>query len=369
MEFVISFIIFIIILFLYLHVVSQYKRSEDLEIYEMDYVNNRELQEVCDIKQPILFEFKSTCPEFFDSLKPDVLEKAENYDVKVKDSNDYFLKPDTSNIDYIALPLHSAAKLMKTDPSSHYFSEGNDDFIGEAGFDGIYKKVDNFLKPAFVVQTKYDICFGSKETVTPMRYHKNYRQFFTVTEGRVHIKMTPWKSSKYLHPIKDYDNYEFRSPINVWNPQSNYLNEMDKIKFLEFDVQSGYVLCIPPYWWYSIKYSNNSDTIGCEFTYNSAVNVLANIPDWILYFIQQQNIEKKPSKVVVSASEATVSEATVSEATASEATASESTTSEATASEATASEATTSDATASKAINRETTGKRKQTNNEIVSVL
>lgn len=300
MEFVISFIIFIIILFLYLHVVSQYKKSEDLEIYEMDYVNNRELQEVCDIKQPILFEYKSIYPEFFDSMNTSVLENTHNYDVKVKDSNDYFVKPDTSSVDYIVLPFHSACKLMKSDSSSHYFSEGNDDFLMETKYDDIYKNVDSFLKPAFVVQTKYDICFGAKDTVTPLRYHKNHRQFFIVTEGKIHIKMTPWKSSKYLHPIKDYDNYEFRSPINVWNPQEKYLNEMDKIKFLEFDVKAGYVVYIPQYWWYSIKYSNNEDTIGCEFIYNSAVNVLANIPDWILYFIQQQNIQKKPTNVVIS---------------------------------------------------------------------
>jgi hypothetical protein len=109
--------------------------------------------------------------------------------------------------------------------------------------------------------------------------------------------MTPWKSTKYLYPIYDYENYEFRSPINVWNPQQKYMNEMDKIKFLEFDVVEGYVLNIPPYWWYSIKYSEEPTLIS-GFTYNSVMNCLANIPNWGLYFLQQHNIKKRLTKTI-----------------------------------------------------------------------
>ena len=37
------FIIFVIIFFIYFHVINQYKTSEDLEIYEMDYIDNDNL--------------------------------------------------------------------------------------------------------------------------------------------------------------------------------------------------------------------------------------------------------------------------------------------------------------------------------------
>ena len=74
---------------------------------------------------------------------------------------------------------------------------------------------------------------------------------------------------------------------------------MDKIKFLEFDVKSGYVLHVPPYWWYSIKYSNTDETIVCGFTYDSAVSMIANTPDIIKYYIQQNNIHKKVAKSLV----------------------------------------------------------------------
>ena len=110
--------------------------------------------------------------------------------------------------------------------------------------------------------------------------------------------MTPWKSRKYLHPIKDYENYEFRSPINVWTPQSQYMNEMDKMKFLEFDVYTGYCLLIPPYWWYSIKFSSEPDTIAIGATYYSVINTIANIPDIARYYLQQQNITTKVARTL-----------------------------------------------------------------------
>jgi ribosomal protein L16 Arg81 hydroxylase len=109
--------------------------------------------------------------------------------------------------------------------------------------------------------------------------------------------MTPWRSHKYLYPIKDYDNYDFRSPVNVWNTQPKYTHEMDKIKFLEFDVLAGHVLYVPPYWWYSIKFSDEP-TLLTGFIYNSIMNIAANIPDYFLYFIQQQNIKTRVTKVL-----------------------------------------------------------------------
>jgi hypothetical protein len=139
--------------------------------------------------------------------------------------------------------------------------------------------------------------FGSQNTATPLRYHLNYRQFFIVKSGKIHVKMTPMKSKKYLKPIKDYDNYEFRSPINVWNPQPEYLHEMDKLKFLEFDVLAGYVLYVPPYWWYSIQYLDDPNTFVCGISYNTMMNCVSNIWDLTIYWLQQQNITKKITKI------------------------------------------------------------------------
>jgi len=295
MSTILNILLFIIILFLYIHITHQLKKSEDLEIYEMDYSSNTHLQEVCEIKQPVLFEYKSINPEFFENLNIDSLGNIGTNDLKVKEIADYWNSDEA--VDYVVIPFQSAQTLISSDTHSSYFSENNEDFIEETGIVKEYAGNDTFLKPTTCLQTKYDIMMGSKSMVTPLRYHTCYRQYICVNSGKIHIKMTPWKSKKYLYPIYDYENYEFRSPINVWTPQKKYMHEMDKIKFLEFDVIEGSVLYVPPYWWYSIKYSEEP-TLLCGFTYNSVMNCVANAPNWGLYFLQQHNIKKKMTKTI-----------------------------------------------------------------------
>jgi hypothetical protein len=298
MEFFFHFLIFVLILFLYIHIIHQYKRSEDLEIYEMDYSSNSHLQEVCDLKQPTLFEFKSVSPTFYESLTyHDLLaDNFSNYDIRVKETDDYW-KSDNS-VDYVVLSYSSGTNLMNSDSKSAYFSENNKDFVEESGLLSLWQFNDEYLKPNFTVQTKYDIMLGSRGSITPLRYHTNFRHFLSVQTGKIHVKMTPWKSTKYLYQIKDFETYEFRSPINVWNPQDKYRSEIDKIKFLDFDVITGFVLSIPPYWWYSIQFDKGEDTLVSTFTYNTVMNTVSNLPYFAKYYIQQSNIKKRIAKVV-----------------------------------------------------------------------
>jgi hypothetical protein len=76
------------------------------------------------------------------------------------------------------------------------------------------------------------------------------------------------------------------------------------VKFLEFDVFSGNVLYVPPYWWYSIKYDfvekeDNAEigTFLVEYNYSSLINNIANIDDIVKYYLQQQNIFAKKTKI------------------------------------------------------------------------
>ena len=186
--------IFIIVLFLYVHIIAQYKRSEDLEIYEMDYTNNSQLQEVCNLKQPTLFEFQSIDPIMMDTMNSIFVNT--NNDIIIKDTNDYYTD---KSIDSILLPYQSAAQLMKTDPTSHFITENNEDFIEETGYlSQLQQNINDCLKPSFILQTKYDICTGSRGASTPLRYHNHYRHFLIVSSGKIRVKMTPWKSSKRL---------------------------------------------------------------------------------------------------------------------------------------------------------------------------
>ena len=288
------FLIFIIILFLYLHIVHQLKTSEDLEIYELDYKDYDYLQEVCDLKQPATFSYESIHPEFVEKINMDFLEEKSKHDIKIKETHDYY-KEDQNHVDYFILPLDSYQSLIKTDTHQNYISENNHFFIEESGCFDIYQMNDIFLEPRFSINKQYDLLSGSENSCTPFKYHNDLRYFIVAHSGKIKIKMTPWKSSKYLYPIKDYQNYEFYSPIHIWKPQRKYFQEMDKMHFLEFELEKGQALYIPPYWWYSFQYTTN-DTLISSFTYNSLVNHTANAKELFLYFLQQSNTKTKITK-------------------------------------------------------------------------
>jgi hypothetical protein len=140
----------------------------------------------------------------------------------------------------------------------------------------------------------YDIMMGSNKGYTPLRYEINYRNYILVTQGSAQIKLTPPHSSKHLHTIYDYENFEFRSPINPWNPQPKFSSDFDKIKCLEFTLLPGKTLYIPAYWWYSIRF--NSNTSITRFTYRTYMNNLAILPNICLHGLQIQNIKRRIAK-------------------------------------------------------------------------
>ena len=270
-----TIIIFTIVLLLYFHLTNEFKKSEDLEIYEMDYKSNAHLQTICDLRQPVLFDYSKINTAIFETAPTE-----STINVNVREVGD---------VDSITLPYSSAITLMKTDTKSRFFSEKNTEFTTNL------VGADNDLKPHMVVNTRQDLMFGSAGAVTPMRYHTEYRNFICVKSGKIQVKMTPWKSRKYLDPISDYEHYEFRSTIDV--PDS-------AAKFLEFDVNQGYILYVPPYWFYSIKYESD-DTELYDLHYNSVMNCVANLPKWCMYYMQQQNLKLKVLKTKVSFEENT----------------------------------------------------------------
>ena len=60
MKIIFGLFIFCLVLFLYLHIQFHLKTSNDLEMYEVDQASKDKLEEVCDIRQPVLFDFDNT---------------------------------------------------------------------------------------------------------------------------------------------------------------------------------------------------------------------------------------------------------------------------------------------------------------------
>ena len=289
MEILIGFFIFCLVLFIYLHVQFHLKTSNDLEMYEIDHASKEKLEEICDIRQPVLFDFDNQ-KIMENSNKTYIANNYHAFEVKIRNIKD----TNNDNELYIPLPFHATVKLFDEDKNSTYYSENNTDFLQETGVIKTLQYNDEFLRPYMVSNCNYDLLMGSDGTCTPFRYEVNYRNFFLLTQGSAQIKMTPPQSTRYLYPNYDYENFEFRSPVNPWKPQPNYSADFDKIKCLEFTLQPGKTVFIPAFWWYSIKFNKNT-SISC-FRYRTYMNNIAISPYIALYALQIQNVKRNVAK-------------------------------------------------------------------------
>ena len=285
MKILIGLFIFCLVLFIYLHIQFHLKTGEDLEMYEIEQPSKDKLEEICDLRQPAIFDFD--CEKIMDSSnKTYISNNYHAFEVKIRN-----IKDDDVNAElYIPLPIHSAVKLFDEDKKSTYLSESNTDFLEETGVIKSLKYNDAFLRPYMVSNCNYDIMMGSDKTCSPFRYEINYRNFLLLTEGSAQIKLAPPHSTKYLYPIYDYENFEFKSPVNPWSPQPKYSADFDKIKCLEFTLTPGKTLFIPAYWWYSIKFNHNT-SISC-FYYRTYMNNIAVTPYICMHALQIQNVKR-----------------------------------------------------------------------------
>lgn len=285
MEIIIGFFIFCLVLFIYLHVQFHLKTSEDLEMYEVEQPSKDKLEEICDLRQPVLFDFD--CQKIVESSNKSYIANNYNaFEIKIRNVKE----TDPNSELYIPLPLHAANKLFNEDKNSTYFSENNKEFLEETGVIKSLKYNDEFLRPYMVSNCNYDIMMGSANTCSPFRYEINYRNYYLLTEGSAQIKLAPPHSIRYLYPNYDYENFEFRSPVDPWSPQPKYIADFDKMKCLEFTLTPGKTLYIPAYWWYSIKFNKNT-SISC-FNYRTYMNNIAVAPYIGMHALQIQNVKR-----------------------------------------------------------------------------
>ena len=286
-------LIFCLVLFLYLHVYFQLKTSNDLEIYEIDNPSKDKLEEICDLRQPVLFQFQNE--RIFESCKrSNILDTYGAFDIKIRNVKQS-AADDEDNL-YVPLAFSNALNVLREDTAQKYLIENNSEFLEETGIIKSYRYNDVFLRPYMVAQCNYDLLMAAERTRTPFRYELNYRNYLLVTEGEIKVKLTQPKSSKYLYEQKDYENLEFSSPLNPWQIQPHYKADFDKIKCLDLVLKSGQILYIPAYWWYSIEFGK--ETSLATFKYKTYMNTVAILPQLIIKLLQSQNVKRNNMALV-----------------------------------------------------------------------
>jgi hypothetical protein len=267
MNIILIFFIFVVILFLYIHILFHLKTNDDLEIYELNLFSKERLNEVCDLRQPIIFNYD--IDNLLDFKIDNILNQYFSFDIKIK-----IYENNNSNI--LSLNFSDAIQIIQNyddKDSKNYIIENNKEFLEETT---LFKKIqfnDDFFKPQGLFYYDYD-----------------YRNYFILIEGKVKLKLTPPKNYKYLNIIHDYEYFKFYSKMNVWDPDINDKNNFNKIKFLELELIPGNVIYIPAYWIYSFKFIDKKSTI-LSFKYTTYMNNLSILPQLTKSFLQKQNIK------------------------------------------------------------------------------
>ena len=297
MKIIFSILIFCIVLFLYLHIYFHLKTSDDLEVYDIDRPSKDKLEEICDIRQPVRFDFYND--SFLETCsRNNILDTYGAFDVKIRNT-----KKEVSDDEEIYVPLSfsSGLKALDEDKDSRYILESNRDFLEETGLVKEYRYHDAFIRPYMVASCNYDYITASEGVRTQFKYDLNYRNYYYVTEGTILVKLAPPKSSKYLYSIKDYENFEFRSPVNPWDVQKEYRADFDKVKCLEVKISKGQMLFIPAFWWYSIEFTDKATL--AVFKYRTYMNAVAISPQIFMHFLQSQNVKRNIIPKVISETE------------------------------------------------------------------
>ena len=296
-------IVFLIIVFLYIHIYHHLKTSSDLEVFELEQPTKNQLEEVCDIRQPVKFRYDD--PTFLEYTElPNVEEHYGVFDIKIRnvedklDNTSPFMKTQDLPLEretYIPFLLTKAIPLFQKDDTKRYFSENNQSFLRETGIHKKYKYYDSFLRPPMISSSSYDYWIGTNKTSTPLRYSLNYRSYYLVTHGEIEVMLIPPSYKRYMSEQVNYDLLEFKSPIHPWNVQSQYKNEFEKIKTLTLTLKQGDIIYIPSYWWYSIQFNNLSSV--AVFNYRTYMNTITIMPHLAMYALQNTNIKHQIAKI------------------------------------------------------------------------
>ena len=263
--------IFLVILTLYLHIAYHLKTSNEMNVYETVFHTKEQLDNICKLRQPIIFNYN----EFPSFERERLIEKYGSQKILMK-------SVDTG--EYIPFQLTEAVQLVDKDTTGSYYIEKNSDFI-ESNLKMLIEKYEKDIRPLFTGKCIYDILIGSNGSSSPLKYEINYRNYFLVTEGSISIRFAPPKSEDYLNAQVDYETLDITSPIQVWKETA-----VENVEFIDIVASKGQMIHIPPYWWYSIQFTNKASVL--SFKYRTYINTLTLLPQIFMQILQLKNIKQ-----------------------------------------------------------------------------
>ena len=170
------------------------KTSSDLEIYTIDNPTKEKLEEICDLRQPVVLNMN--IDNIVNNCTLALLD--DNYgafDVKIRNTLDH----NNNNELYLPLVLNEAIRVFQSDTHGKFITENNVDFLDETGIIKHYKYNDEFFRPHMVSKCIYDFWSGSKNSISglDMAIHIARQSHGTITS--LSVKSVPGVYA--LHPF------------------------------------------------------------------------------------------------------------------------------------------------------------------------
>jgi hypothetical protein len=277
----INILVFMIVLLVYLHIFYHLKVSNDLEVYEHDITNKNNLEEILNLRQPVVMNYNRQNLDTIFTID-NIYKNYKNYDINVR-------KNDMNN-DIVDKNIVVTIDLLKNlfENDNKYYSENNNKFIEKTNLIEELYSNDVILKPPMTSEIKYDMLLGGSNTSTKFKYDLSFRHFIYVSDGDLNITLSPPINTKNMELYKDYYNFEYISPINPYLKEDDI--KMKSISKVSITLKKGQLLFVPAYWWYSIQFNNS---VALVFKYKTYMNQLTILPEYIMSFMQRQNIKKK----------------------------------------------------------------------------
>lgn len=285
-----SVVAFFVVIFFYIHIHFHLKKSNDLDVYHINYPSKEKFEDICELKQPIIFHVSR-----LESMKDkfhveNLLKLYSGFEMHVR----YLEREQTPHFNddytnkYVSIRLKDLCVSLDENDVQNIVSERNEEFLDETGLIKLLKQSDYIMRPNLVSSCEYDVLLGNTGAYTPLRYHLHYKNIFMLARGKAIVKLAGPKNTKNVSLHKDYDNFEFYTKEKVWDVSNDELDS--KIHFLEVEMKENDIISIPTFWLYSIKFLE-SNTMMFGFFYHTYMSYLAASPDIAIHALQKQNIK------------------------------------------------------------------------------
>ena len=270
---IVYIVLFLICIMFYIHILYHMKISNEENIYDVDFIDKKNLSEVCDLRQPFLLNIQNDTH----ISRHDINNTKINMNILQTNEVTVSNKKDSDE---------------KTEKIVNIYSEFNPNIVHSPEILNKISPMDEKLRPDFSILNQHDIIISDRFN-TPLTSNYNFRNYFCLSEGSAKMHLI---SPLYDDSISYNIDYERMQKTSLYNVHKN----KTKVKVHTIDIEKGSVVYVPSRWWYCFSFEEPSVVV--KYQYRTPMNMIANIPHYLYSFVvvskaKHENKKKRLKKI------------------------------------------------------------------------